>query len=42
MLATANTGEVGRGLKKMQVNGPRGVEISKEEIAVSVAGVAIY
>ena len=29
MLATANTGEIGRGFGKMQVNG---VEISQEEI----------
>ena len=32
VFATANTGEIGRGLEKIQVNGPEGLEISKEEI----------
>ena len=39
MLATANTGEIGTGFGKMQVNG---VEISKEEIPGSKRSIHGY
>ena len=43
VLATANTGEIGRGFGKMQVNGPEGYkEARKKSLAVSIACMAIY
>ena len=43
VLATANTGEIGRGLGKMQVNGPEGLKLArKKSLAVSVTCIAIY
>ena len=38
MLATANTGKIGRGLEKMQANGPEGQKKAwKKSLVVSVA-----
>ena len=43
VLATANTREIGRGFgKKMQVSGPEGLKISKEEIPGSKRSVYGY
>ena len=42
MLATANTREIGRGFGKMQVNGPEGWKLSKEEIPGSKRGMYGY
>ena len=44
VLATANTGEIGRGLEKRQENGPKGEKkkARKKFLAVSVACMAIY
>ena len=43
VLATANTGQIGRGFGKMQVNEPEGKKLArKKSLAVSVACAAIY
>ena len=43
VLAKANTGEIGKGFGKMQVNGPEGYkEARKKSLAVSIACMATY